>query len=128
LFILRAQERPAADNLEIILNEFAPYVKFMSIRLALLWIGAVTLVCSTAIVASRKRKTLFGLPLYGCKPVQQNQNKLTKSRIVSYITEDTDRGLSMSSTKVCCIKMRFYDDVIRTGDRMRGTLKTFVPQ
>jgi predicted RNA-binding protein (virulence factor B family) len=46
--------------------------------------------------------------------------------IVSHITELGINVLLTSNTKACYIKMKFYD-AIRTGDRMRGYIKTVRP-
>jgi predicted RNA-binding protein (virulence factor B family) len=45
--------------------------------------------------------------------------------IVSHITELSINVILTSNTKACYIKI--YDDAIRTGDRMRGYIKTVRP-
>jgi predicted RNA-binding protein (virulence factor B family) len=45
--------------------------------------------------------------------------------IVSHITELGINVILTSNTKACYIKI--YDDAIRTGDRMRGYIKTVRP-
>jgi hypothetical protein len=87
---------------------------------------AVTLVSSTAIVASSAGNADLNHPGYGCH--RFSRIKISKkSRIVSYITEETVVDYQRAAQKVCCIKMRFYDDVIRTGRPNAGMIKNIRP-